>query len=57
MSKVKLFQHFTDLNSNKYDTHEFHGISTEITIFRRNHLVDVCILDLGTESLESFVIF
>ena len=47
MSKVKLLQHFTDLNANKYVTHEFHGISTEITIFRRNHLVDVFILDLG----------
>ena len=47
MSKVKLFQHFTDLNANKYVTYEFHGISTEITIFRRNHFVDVFILDLG----------
>ena len=28
-------------------THEFHGISTEVTIFCSNHMADVFILDLG----------
>ena len=55
MSKVKLFQHFTDLNSNKYVTHEFHGISKEITIFRKNHLVDSAFkLDFAVRNLIVF---